>query len=64
MLADPYTGTEKAVSEPVRVNVKVQEGTSASVDALEGSLAYQCAPGATSMMIQPIQRVAYNATAK
>jgi hypothetical protein len=64
MLADPYSGTEKAASEPVRVNLSVREGALASVDALEGSLAFQCAPGATAMMIQLVQRVAYNAAAK
>lgn len=64
MLADPYNGTEKTVSEPVRVNLAVREGTSASVDALEGSLAFSCAPGATVMTIQPVARVAYNAAAK
>ena len=61
MLADAYTGTEKVVSEPVRVNLTVREGTSARVDALEGSLAFQCASGATAMTIRPIERVAYNA---
>lgn len=64
MLADPYVGTEKTVSEPVRVNLTVREGTAASVDALEGSLAFRCASGATAMTIQPIERTAYNAAAK
>lgn len=64
MLSDAYSGDEKSVSEPVRVNLSVREGTSASVDALEGSLVFQCASGATAMTIQPIQRIAYNAAAK
>ena len=42
----------------------VREGTSARVDSLEGSLSFACAPAATAMIIQPIQRVAYTATAK
>ena len=64
MLADAYSETDKTVSEPVRINLTVREGTSAQVDALEGSLAFACASGASSMTIQPIQRVAYNAAAK
>jgi hypothetical protein len=64
MLADPYVGSEKTVSEPVRVNLTVRDGTSASIDALEGSLAFRCASGATEMTIQPVQRTAYNAVAK
>jgi hypothetical protein len=64
MLADPYQGTEKTLSEPVRVNLSVREGTSASIDALEGSLDFRCAAGATAMTIQPVQRTAYNAVAK
>ncbi len=64
MLADAYSDADKAVSEPVRVNLTVREGTSAQVDALEGSLAFACATAASSMTIQPIQRVAYNAAVK
>jgi hypothetical protein len=64
MLSDPYQGNGTAASEPVRVNLTVREGTAASVDAPEGSLAFRCASGATAMTIQPIERTAYNATAK
>jgi hypothetical protein len=64
MLADAYSDTAKAVSEPVRINLVVREGGSAQVDALEGSVAFACASGASSMTIQPIQRIAYNAAAK
>ncbi|RUP10802.1 hypothetical protein [Hyphomicrobium sp.] len=64
MLADSYTEAEKAASEPVRIKLTVREGTSANVDALEGSLSFACAKGASTMIIQPIQRVAYNAVAK
>ena len=64
LLADAYTDSDKPASEPVRVNLTVREGTSARVDALEGSLAFSCATGATAMTIQPIERVAYNAAAK
>ncbi len=64
MLADAYSDADETVSEPVRINLTVHEGASAQVDALEGSLAFACASGASSMTIQPIQRVAYNAAAK
>jgi hypothetical protein len=64
LLADAYSETDKAVSEPVRVNLTVRQGTTARVDTLGGSLAFACAAGATAMTIQPIERVAYNAAAK
>ena len=64
MLADPFTDSDKPVSAPVRVNLTVREGTSARVDALEGSLAFACAQGASTMVIQPVQQLAYNAGAK
>lgn len=64
MLADSYTEADKAASEPVRIKLIVREGTSAKVDALEGSLSFACAKGASSMIIQPVQQVAYNAVAK
>ena len=64
LLADSYSEANKASSEPVRVNLTVREGKSARVDSLEGSLSFACAPAATAMTIQPIQRVAYTATAK
>jgi len=64
MLADPYSESDKAASEPVRVNLTVREGTSAQVDALEGSLAFACSAGASTMTIQPVQRFAYSAVAK
>lgn len=64
MLADSYTDADKPVSEPVRINLTVREGTSARVDALEGSLAFACAPGASTMVIQPVRQLAYNAGPK
>ena len=64
MLSDAYTGNEKSFSEPVRVNLTIGEGASGSVDALEGSAVFRCAPGATAMTMQLVQRVAYNAAAK
>jgi hypothetical protein len=64
LLADAYSDDAKATSEPVRVNLTVHAGTSARVDSLEGSLAFGCAPSATAMTIQPMQRTAYNAAAK
>jgi hypothetical protein len=64
MLSDAYNGDEKAVSEPVRVNLTVDEGATGSVDALDGSMVFRCAPGATAMTMQLTQRVAYNAAAK
>jgi hypothetical protein len=64
MLSDAYTGQEKSASEPVRVNLTIGEGATGSVDALEGSAVFRCAPGATAMTMQLVQRVAYNAAAK
>lgn len=64
MLSDAYTGSEKSVPAPVRVNLTVGEGASGSVDALDGSVVFRCAPGATAMTMQLVQRVAYNAAAK
>lgn len=64
LLADAYSDTDKTISEPVRVTLTVREGTSARVDALEGSLAFTCASGGSSMSIQPIERVAYNSVAR
>lgn len=64
MLSDTYTGDEKSFSEPVRVNLTIGEGASGSVDSLEGSAVFRCAPGATAMTMQLVQRVAYNAAAK
>ena len=63
-VADPFGDADKAPSEPVRINLTVGEGTSARVDALEGALAFACAQGASTMVIQPVQQVAYNALAK
>jgi hypothetical protein len=64
LLADAYSETDKAISEPIRVTLTVREGTSAQVDALEGSLAFACAVGGASMSIQPMERVAYVPVAK
>lgn len=64
MLADAYSEADKVASEPVRINLTVREGKSAQVDALEGSLAFACTLGASSMTIQPVRQVAYNAVAK
>lgn len=64
MLSDAYSGNEKSFSEPVRVNLTIGEGASGSVDALEGSAVFRCAPDATAMTMQLVQRVAYNAAAK
>ena len=64
LLADTYSDANKTVSEPVRVNLTVREGTSARVDSLDGSLAFACSPAATTMTIQPMQHIAYSAVAK
>jgi len=64
MLSDAYTGDETSAPAPVRVNLTVGEGASGSVDALDGSVVFRCAPGATAMTMQLMQRVAYNAAAK
>lgn len=64
-LADAYSDYANSVSEPVRVDVSVREGTSARVDSLAGpSLQFDCAQGASSMTIQPVDRTAYVAPAK
>lgn len=64
MLADAYT--EGAIpSEPVRVNLAVRAGASARVETFESrALSFACSADATSMTIQPVERVAYNAVAR
>jgi hypothetical protein len=64
MLSDAYSGDEKSFSEPVRLNLTIGEGASGSVDALDGSAVFRCAPGATSLTMQLVQKIAYNASAK
>lgn len=64
-LADSFSDYANTVSEPVRVDVSVREGTSARVDSLAGpSLQFTCASGAGSMTINPVERTAYIAPAK
>ncbi len=64
MLADAYADRQ-APSEAVRVNLTVRAGNSANVETFESdALSFACAADATSMTIQPIKRVAYNAAAK
>lgn len=65
MLAEHFSEGWDAVSEPIRVKTVVPAGTTAQIDTLgAGSLAFSCTPGATTMMIQPVERVAYAAPAK
>ena len=64
MLADGYS--EGGVqSEPVRVALKVRPNAAARVETFENkALSFSCAADATSMTIQPVERVAYNAAAR
>ncbi len=65
MLAEHFSEGWDAVSEPIRIKTVVPEGTTAQIDTLgAGSLAFTCSPGATTMTIQPVERVAYAASAK
>lgn len=63
MLSDAYAGDGTPATAPVRVNLTVGSGATGSVDAVDGSVIFQCAPGATNMTVKVAQRVAYNAAA-
>ena len=65
MIADAYRDDGSAATQPVRVKTTVGSGTSARVDTQDGpSLQFACAPGASTMTVQPIDRLAYAAPAK
>lgn len=64
-LADKYSDYATTVSDPVRIAVTVREGTFARVDTLVGqSLEFNCAMGAATMKIMPVDQTAYVAPAK
>lgn len=65
MLADKFYEGADPTSEPVRFNTSVPAGTSTLVETVAGhSLAFSCESGATSMTVQPVERLAYVAPAK
>lgn len=64
-IADKYSDYANSVSDPVRINVAVREGTSARVDSMVGpSLDFSCAMGAGQLSIQTVEKTAYAAPAK
>lgn len=64
-LADKYSDYANTVSEPVRINMTVREGSSARINSLVGpSLDFKCAVGAGSMSVKPVEHTAYFAGAK
>lgn len=65
MLADSYNETAKEQSEAIRVNVKIDAGSSARVETFQShALQFSCAADASSLTVLPVERVAYNASAK
>ncbi len=65
MIADAYSDGRDVATEPVRVNTVIRAGTTTQIDTLAGkSLAFSCATGAITMTVQPVDRMAYAATAK
>lgn len=65
-VADSYSDVApQTLSEPVRVNMSVLEGTSARIETIGGpGLSFSCAKGASSMSVETIARLAYVAPAK
>ncbi len=65
MIADAYRDDGSAATQPVRVKTTVGSGTSTRVETQDGpSLQFACAPGASTMTVQPVDRLAYAAPAK
>lgn len=63
LLADKFDEKSDVYPAAVRFNTVIQGGTSDRVDSIDGpSLAFSCAPGATTLMVQTIDRVAYAKT--
>lgn len=59
MMADRFDDSATAYPEPLRIKVSVAGGDSARVDMVGGStLDVQCAPGAKTMAVSKIDRVA------
>lgn len=65
LVADRYDANSNELPTAVRFSSIVPGGTSTRVETPEGpSLALACAPGATKLFVQTIDRVAYVAGAK
>ncbi|MFN0219892.1 MAG: hypothetical protein ACKVP4_13880 [Hyphomicrobium sp.] len=65
MIADAYSDDAPAASTPVRVTTQVPSGSATRVETQSGpALQFVCAPGATTMTVQPVDRLAYAAPAK
>jgi hypothetical protein len=65
MIADAYSDDRDPTSKPVRVNTAVAAGGETRIETLEGpALQFACAEGATTMSVQPVDRMAYAAPAK
>lgn len=63
LLADKFDATSDVYPAAVRFNTIIAAGTSDRVDSIDGpSLAFTCAPGATTLMVQTIDRLAYAKT--
>ncbi|MGQ0456973.1 MAG: hypothetical protein ACT4OU_07915 [Hyphomicrobium sp.] len=65
MIADGFSDESRAVSTPVRFSTVIQSGSATRFETQGGpSLQFVCAPGATTMTVQPLERLAYVAPAK
>ena len=64
LVADRYDDSSTEFPSAVRFKTLVAAGTSDRVDSIDGpSLSFACAPGANTMMVQTIERLAYAKTA-
>lgn len=60
LLADRYDDRATEFPSAVRFKTLVPGGTSDRVDSIDGpSLSFACAPGANTLMVQTIERLAY-----
>jgi hypothetical protein len=65
MIADAFSDESASTSLPVRLNTLIQSGAATKFETQGGpSLQFVCAPGATTMTVQPVDRLAYAAPAK
>lgn len=65
MIAEAYRDDTTATAQPVRVKTTVAAGGSTRVETQDGpALQFACAPGAVTMTVQPLDRLAYAAPAK
>lgn len=63
-LADAFLESAEQPSQPVRVKITIGAGNTASVDSAAGkALAFVCSSNATTMSVQPVNRIAYIAPA-